>query len=46
LILNEKEKDFFFVKRAYSEDIVKAIVELAIRRLPKNDCRIDNKKTS
>ncbi len=34
LVLNEKEKDFFFVKRAYPEDIVKAIVELAIRRLP------------
>ncbi len=34
LILNEKERDFFFVKRAYSEDIVKTIVELTIKRLP------------
>ncbi len=38
LVLNEKEKDFFFVKRAYSEDIVKTIVELAIRRLPNFLC--------
>ncbi|HIT86211.1 MAG TPA: ATP-dependent RecD-like DNA helicase [Candidatus Coprocola pullicola] len=35
LVLNEKEKDFFFVKRAYSEDVVRAIVELATKRLPK-----------
>lgn len=34
LVLNEKEKDFFFVRRAYSEDIVKAIVELSKKRLP------------
>ena len=43
LVLNEKGKDFFFVKRAYSEDIVKAIVELAIRRLP-NFLRCDSVK--
>ena len=35
LVLNEKEKDFFFVKRAYSEDVVRAIVELTTKRLPK-----------
>lgn len=34
-VLNEKEKDFFFVKRAYSEEVVSAIVDLVTRRLPK-----------
>jgi len=33
--LNEKEKDFFFMKRAYSEDVVSTIVELVTKRLPK-----------
>lgn len=34
LMLNDKEKDFFFMKRAYSEDVVQAIVELVSKRLP------------
>ncbi len=33
--INEKEKDFFFVKRAVQEEVVRMIVELAADRLPK-----------
>lgn len=33
-ILNEKEKDFFFMKRAYVEEAVNTIVQLVTKRLP------------
>lgn len=35
LMLNDKEKDFFFMRRGYSEEVVQAIVELVTNRLPK-----------
>ena len=35
LVLNDKEKDFFFIRRAYSEDVVRTIVDLVTNRLPK-----------
>lgn len=34
-VLNNKDKDFFFVKRGYIEDVVLSIVELVTKRLPK-----------
>ncbi|HPU41419.1 MAG TPA: ATP-dependent RecD-like DNA helicase [Acetivibrio clariflavus] len=33
-LLNNKEKDFFFVTRNSPEDIVKTIVDLCVRRIP------------
>lgn len=33
-ILNDKEKDFFFLKRAYIDDVVTTIQDLVTRRLP------------
>lgn len=33
-VLNEKEKDFFFMRRAQSEEVVNTIVELVTKRLP------------
>lgn len=41
-VINQKEKDFFFVKRASVEDVASTIVELVTKRLPNfvkcNDC--------
>jgi len=34
--LNEKDKDFFFVKRQTNEEIINTIVDLCTRRLPVN----------
>ncbi len=33
-VLNEKERDFFFLRRASVEDVVSAIVQLVTKRLP------------
>lgn len=33
-VLNNKDKDFFFVTRNTAEDIVKTIVDLCVRRIP------------
>ena len=33
-VLNEKEKDFFFLKRINSEDVVTTIADLVTRRIP------------
>lgn len=35
LVLNDKEKDFFFMRRAFSEEVVSTIVGLVTTRLPK-----------
>ena len=32
--LNDRDKDFFFVKRNFSEDILKTVVDLCARRIP------------
>ena len=33
-VMNEKDKDFFFMKRAYSEEVVETICQLCTKRLP------------
>lgn len=35
-ILNQKDKDFFFVQRNNNDDILDAVVDLCVRRLPTN----------